>query len=286
MSAEILKGAPVAEALNRRTAEAAAALARAGTMPTLAIVRVGARPDDLAYERGAMKRCAALGIAVRQEALPGDADQTAMLDVIHTLNQDETVHGVLLQRPLPEQLDEAALCAALAPEKDVDGITPGSLAGVFTGSGAGFAPCTAQACMEILDYYGVDCTGRRALVIGRSLVVGRPAAMLLMQRNATVTIAHTRTKELPALARAAEIVVAAAGQRGCVTADFCAPGQILLDVGIHTGEDGKLCGDVDFPAAEGICDAVTPVPGGVGSVTTAVLAANVVSAAGRQLGRE
>ncbi len=284
--AELLKGAPVAAALGEKTAAAVETLRQKGVQPLLAIVRVGAREDDLSYERGAMKRCEKLGIAVRQVVLPEDVQQAALLAQIQALNGDSTVHGVLLFRPLPKHLDEAAVCAALAPEKDVDGITEGSLAGLFMGTGKGFAPCTAAACLEILEYYGIEISGKRATVVGRSLVIGKPAAMLLLARNATVTICHTRTKDLNAACAGAELLVAAAGKAGAVGAGAIAPGQVVLDVGIHAAVDGKLCGDVDFAAAEAVAGAITPVPGGVGAVTTAVLAQHVVQAAARSLGQE
>ena len=182
-------------------------------------------------------------------------------------------------RPLPKHLDEAAACGALAPEKDVDGITQGSLFGVFANRPIGFPPCTADACIRILDHYGVDLSGKKAVVIGRSMVIGRPVAMLLMRKNATVTICHTRTKDMAGIARRAEVLVVAAGRRGVVTRDFFAPGQTVIDVGIHVNDEGKMCGDVDWEAAEGLADAMTPVPGGVGTVTTAVLLSHVVDAA-------
>ncbi len=277
--AALLKGAAVAAALNEKTAARVAALKAQGIAPTLAVVRVGAREDDLSYERGVMARCAKLGIAVRPFVLDETASQDELLAVIDAINRDAGLHGCLLFRPLPAQFDDRAVRAALAPEKDVDGITDGALAGVFTGSGRGYAPCTAQACVEILDYYGVPLEGRRVTVVGRSLVVGKPAAMLLDRKNATVTLCNSRTRDLPALCRAAEVLVVAMGRRGAIGADCFAPGQVVVDVGIHVGEDGKLCGDVRFDEAEGVVAAITPVPGGVGAVTTAVLAAHVAAAA-------
>ena len=281
--AELLRGADVVNALSTRMAGEIEALRGKGVSPTLAIVRVGERPDDISYEKGATKRCGAAGVAVKSVALPADVAQGALMQSIEALNCDESVHGVLVFRPLPEHIDEAAVCAALNPEKDVDGVTEGSLAGVFTGSGKGFAPCTAQACMEILDHYGIECKGKRAVVIGRSLVVGKPVAIMLMGRHATVTVCHTRTVDLPAAARAAEILVVAAGRMEGLTAEFFSPGQTVVDVGINWNEEkGKLCGDVKFDEAEPIVAAITPVPGGVGTVTTSVLVSHVVEAARRQ----
>lgn len=277
--AQIWKGAPVAAALNEKTKEQALTLREKGVIPTLAIIRVGERPDDIAYETGACKRAAAVGVAVLQLILPANASEQELEQTIYMVNDDPNIHGVLLLRPLPKTMNEERLVGLLAPEKDVDGITDGSLCGVFTGKKIGYAPCTAQACMEILDYYGVDCTGKRATVVGRSLVVGRPAAMLLMEKNATVTICHTRTKDLPQQMREAEILIAAAGRRGMFGADCFKEGQMVLDVGIHFNEEGKMCGDVRTAEVEPIVEAITPVPGGVGAVTTAVLMNHVVQAA-------
>ena len=277
--AEHWKGAPVAQALTERLAARADQLKVQGIVPTLAIVRVGERPEDLSYERGALKRCEKVGIRVRQFALPKESSHGDLLEVIRQINADREIHGCLLFRPLPPQMDEEAICAALDPAKDVDGITAGSLASVFAGSGAGYPPCTAQACMEILNYYGCDLTGKRAVVVGRSLVVGKPLAMLLLGKNATVTLCHTRTADLAAECRRAEVLIAAAGRANMIGRDHLASGQLVLDVGINVDEEGNLVGDVDFAAADAIVGAVTPVPGGVGAVTTSVLAAHVLQAA-------
>ena len=277
--AEHWKGAPVAQALTERLIVKANQLKVQGIVPTLAIVRVGERPEDLSYERGALKRCEKVGIRVRQFTLPEESSHGDLLAVIEQINADREIHGCLLFRPLPPQIDEAAICAALDPAKDVDGVTAGSLAAVFTGSGAGYPPCTAQACMEILNYYGCDLTGKRAVVVGRSLVVGKPLSMLLLGKNATVTLCHTRTADLAAECRRAEVLIAAAGRANMIGRDHLAPGQLVLDVGINVDENGNLVGDVDFAAADEIVGAVTPVPGGVGAVTTSVLAAHVLQAA-------
>ena len=281
--AEHWKGAPVAQALTERLAARADQLKVQGIVPTLAIVRVGERPEDLSYERGALKRCEKVGIRVRQFTLPKESSHEDLLEVIRQINGDREIHGCLLFRPLPPQMDEEAICAALDPAKDVDGITAGSLASVFAGSGAGYPPCTAQACAEILDYYGIPLEGKRVTVVGRSLVVGKPAAMLLDRKNATVTLCNSRTRDLPALCRQAEVLVVAMGKQGAIGADCFAPGQVVVDVGIHTGADGKLCGDVRFAEAEPVVAAITPVPGGVGAMTTSVLASHVVEAAEKAL---
>jgi methylenetetrahydrofolate dehydrogenase (NADP+)/methenyltetrahydrofolate cyclohydrolase len=282
--AQILKGAAVTAALNEKMSAETARLKEKGVSPTLAILRVGERADDLSYERGAMKRCETVGVEVKRVILPEDTTQEALMAALDELNRDSGVHGILIFRPLPSHLDEEAVRRAIAPEKDIDGITDGSLAGVFTGSGEGFAPCTAQAALEILDHYGISCEGKRAVVIGRSLVVGKPAAMLLMQRNATVTVCHTRTRDIPAITRQADIIIVAAGKIESVTGEFFSPGQVVIDVGINWSEEkGKLCGDVRFDEAEPIVSAITPVPGGVGTVTTSVLVSHVVEAAARSI---
>ena len=277
--AEILKGAPVAAALSEKLIQRAEALKQAGCVPTLAILRVGERPDDISYETGAMKRCDKIGIAVKRFLLPADCTKEQLLDTIREINGDGSIHGCLMFRPLPDKAMEEAACALLALEKDVDCMTAGSLAAVFTGKGAGYAPCTAQACIELLDHYGVDLKGKRATVIGRSLVIGKPVSMMLQQKNATVTMCHTRTVDMPGVCREAEIIVAAAGKAGVVNRDFAAPGQVVVDVGINVDENGKLCGDVKFDEVEPVVAAITPVPGGVGAVTTAVLAKHVIEAA-------
>ena len=278
--AEVLKGADVVAALGEKMTKDIEELKSRGVTPTLAILRVGERPDDISYEKGATKRCGTVGVAVMNIVLPADVAQDVLLGHVRELNDDDNVHGVLIFRPLPDHLDENAVCAALKPEKDVDGITEGSLAGVFTGNGKGFAPCTAQACMEILDYNKIECKGKRAVVIGRSLVVGKPAAIMLMGKHATVTVCHTRTVDIQAVARNAEILIVAAGKMESVTKEYFSPGQIVIDVGINwNDEKGKLCGDVKFDDAEPIVAAITPVPGGVGTVTTSVLVSHVVEAA-------
>ena len=278
--ATILKGADVVDAMKAKMLADVAELNAKGVTPTLAILRVGERPDDISYEKGATKRCETVGVAIKNVVLPADATQEDMLKSVEMLNNDASVHGVLLFLPMPKHIDEKAIRAALAPEKDVDGITDGSMAGVFTGNGKGYPPCTAQACMEILDFFKVDCTGKRAAVVGRSLVVGRPAAIMLQQRNATVTMCHTKTVDMPSVVRNAEIVIVAAGKMRAINKDYFSPGQVVVDVGINWDDvANKLAGDVDFDEAEPIVGAITPVPGGVGTVTTSVLVSHVVAAA-------
>ena len=283
--AEQLLGLPVANALSERVAIRAARLEERGITPTLAIIRVGERDDDLSYERGALKRCERVGVAVRRFVLAADCGQDELMATIAQVNEDASIHGCLMFRPLPKTLDEAAACAALDPAKDVDCITEGSLFGVFANRAVGFAPCTAEACIEILDHYGYELTGANVTVVGRSLVIGKPVSMMLQARNATVTMCHTRTRDLPAECRKAEILVVAAGHLGTVGADAVAPGQVVIDVGINWDEKaGRLCGDVAYDEVEPVVAAITPVPRGVGSVTTAVLAKHVVEAAERTIG--
>ena len=277
--AEILKGAPVANAITEQLIVRAGALKSRGIEPTLAIVRVGERGDDLAYERGAVKRCEKVGIAVKHYVLDADASQAELLRVIDGINRDAAIHGCLMFRPLPKRIDERTVCEALDVNKDVDCMTSLSLSGVFTGSGLGFAPCTAQSVIELLEHYGIELAGKRAAVIGRSLVIGKPVSMLLQSRNATVTMCHTKTVDMPKICREAEIIVAAAGHAGTVTPEFTNPGQVVVDVGINATPDGKLVGDVDFDAVAPLVRAITPVPAGVGSVTTAVLCKHVIEAA-------
>lgn len=278
--AQILRGAPIAAALSEELAARVKALHARGVVPTLAIVRVGERPDDLSYERGACKRAEKVGVAVKRFVLPEGCSQEALLAVIDEVNEDTAIHGCLMFRPLPPTLDEAAACAVLDASKDVDGITPGSLFGVFANQPVGFPPCTAEAVIEVLVRSGIELTGANVTVVGRSLVIGKPVAMLLQARNATVTMCHTRTLDLAASCRAAEILVVAAGHAKAIVADCVTPGQAIVDVGINWDDAaGKLVGDVDFDAVEPIVGAITPVPGGVGAVTTAILMKHVVEAA-------
>lgn len=277
--AEILKGAPVAGKITEQLASRAEALKTKGIDPTLAIVRVGENESDLAYERGAMKRCEKTGINVRHIVLPADSTTETLIETIEQINADSSVHGCLMFRPLPRHIDEFAVCEALDAAKDVDCITRSSLATVFCGKGSGYAPCTAQSCMEILNYYGVELTGKRVAVIGRSMVIGKPVSMLLQAANATVAMCHTKTTGMAEICREADIIVAAAGHINTVTADFIRSNQIIIDVGINVDEEGRLCGDVSFDAVSPLVSAITPVPGGVGSVTTAVLCKHVIEAA-------
>ena len=288
-----LLGKEVNEKLNARIIADCEALKAQGINPTLAIVRCGERPDDLSYEKGATKRADTLGVAVVNYVLPEDVTKEDLLKTIDEINANDGIHGVLMFRPLPKHLkaDQDEICNRLDPRKDVDGMTDGSNAGVFMGKKLGFAPCTPAACMEILDHYGIDCTGKKAVVIGRSLVVGKPAAMMLMGKNATVTVCHTKTKDTAAIAREADILISAAGVLKSLTKDYVRPGQIVVDVSINwdaekinaKGGKGGIAGDAVYEEVEPIVEAITPVPGGVGAVTTSVLIGHVVEAAKRTL---
>jgi methylenetetrahydrofolate dehydrogenase (NADP+)/methenyltetrahydrofolate cyclohydrolase len=279
--ATILKGADVVEALNESIASDVEQLKAKGITPTLAIVRVGERGDDISYERGATKRAEKVGVSVEQRVLPADVSQEELVATIESLNQDAGIHGVLMFRPLPKHIDEDLVRNTLSPSKDIDGITDASLASVFAGIKTGFAPCTPSACMEILSHFGIDAKGKQAVVVGRSLVVGKPAAMMLLDRHATVTIAHSRTQDLPSVVRAADIVIACVGRAQMLDAKYLSAGQIVIDVGINVTDEGALVGDVDFDSALPVAAALTPVPGGVGTVTTSVLVKHVVEAAQR-----
>ena len=288
--AKLLLGKEVTDALNANLMERTAALREKGIAPTLGIIRVGADPSDLSYEKGATARAALVGVEVKKFELPADATKEDVLAVIDQVNADDSIHGVLMFRPLPKHLknDQNEICNRLDPKKDVDCMTHMSNAGVFEGlKDLGYAPCTPAACMEILDFYGIDCKGKNAVVIGRSLVVGKPAAMMLMERNATPTICHTRTVNTAEVCKKADIIVSAAGVLNSLTADFVRPGQIVIDVSINWDENkinakggkGGIAGDAKFDEVEPIVEAITPVPGGVGSVTTSVLMKHVVEAA-------
>lgn len=289
--AKQLLGKEVVAALNERIMNNVAACKEKGVSPKLGIIRVGERPDDISYEKGATKRCETLGVEVEKILLPEDISKEDLLAVIDKVNKDASIHGVLMFRPLPAHLkaDQSEIENALDPAKDVDCMTNGSMAGVFTGKPLGFPPCTPQACMEILDYYGIDCKGKKAVVIGRSLVVGKPAAMMLMGKNATVTVCHTKTVDMPSVTKEADILISAAGVLKSLTAEYVRPGQIVIDVSINwdpekinsKGGKGAIAGDAVFEEVEPIVEAITPVPGGVGSVTTSVLVGHVVEAAMR-----
>ena len=275
-----LKGAEVSAKLKEQVTALKADVR--GETPCLAIVRVGENPDDMSYERGAMKKMEAFGLKAQSFAFPADITDGDFKREFARINGDPAVDGILLLRPLPKQICEADIERMIDPRKDLDGISPENIAKVFAGDGTGYAPCTAEAVMEILKANDIDVTGKRVTIVGRSLVVGKPLAMLMMKANATVTVCHTRTRELEATCRNAEILVAAAGRARMIGKEFVGENAIVIDVGINVDEDGKLCGDVDFEAIGGRAAMATPVPGGVGAVTTAVLAKHLTEAALRR----
>lgn len=281
--AEPLRGAPVARAIAEALAPRVDALRARGVEPRLAVVRVGEREDDLAYERAAERRCLAAGIAFQRVVLGADGvDQASLEGALDALGARGDVHGILLLRPLPVPLDDAAAAASVPAEKDVDCAGPAGLLATLSGRGGGFAPCTAESALAILDHYGVPLDGANVTVVGRSLVIGRPVSALLLARNATVTTCHTHTRDLAAACRAADVIVAAAGSPAAIGPDCVRPGQVVVDVGTNwDAAAGRLVGDVDFDAVEPVVSAITPVPGGVGAVTTAILARHVVEAAER-----
>lgn len=278
--AQSLLGRPAADAIRENLAQRIAALAEEGVTPRLAVIRLGEDPGDMAYERSIRRSCEKLQCAAESITLPADCTQDALIAKIEEVNADASIHGCLLLRPLPKHMDSAAVCDALVPEKDLDGMGSRALGALFAGRKDAFAPCTAQACLEMLRYYGVDPAGKRAVVVGRSLVIGRPVGQLLLQADATVTLCHSRTPDLPAICREADILIAAVGRAGLIGAEHTRPGQVILDVGVNS-VNGKLCGDVRYDEAAEIAAAVSPVPGGVGAVTPSVLLTHLVEAAER-----
>lgn len=248
-------------------------------VPKLAIVRVGENPDDMSYERGATKKLKSFGLDVASYVFPQDISDEDFKTAFKDINEDDEVTGILLLRPLPRTINEKDIENMIDPKKDLDGISPINIAKVFAGDTTGFSPCTAEAVIEVLKAYDIELTGKRVTVVGRSMVVGKPVSMLLLKENATVTMTHTRTVDLKKTCSDAEIVVAAAGRAKMLNSDYCGQDAVMIDVGINVDENGKLCGDVDYATLDGKASAATPVPGGVGTVTTAVLAKHLIQAA-------
>lgn len=275
----VLHSKPVTDAIADDLAHRVDRLHILGIDPTLAIVRVGSRADDLSYERTAIKRAQALGLSVRVFEMDEKVSQEKLLLQLRRINADSNIHGCLVFRPLPENMEDKLICDELAMAKDVDGVSTASLGAVFTDAKEGFAPSTAEACVKTLDFYDIPVEGKHVVVVGRSLVVGKPVAMLLLRRNASVTICHSRTTDLAKIMRTADIVICATGRPRAFNADYFCPGQTVLDVGINFDKDGTLCGDVDYDSVAPIVDAITPVPGGLGSVTTSITMEHTVLAA-------
>ena len=279
----ILHSKPVTDAIAADLEHRVERLHILGIDPTLAIVRVGSRPDDLSYERTANRRAKALGLSTCVYEMDEKVSQERLLLQIRRINADSSVHGCLIFRPLPSSMEDKLVCDELAMGKDVDGVSTASLGAVFTDANEGFAPCTAEACVKTLDFYEIPIEGKHVVVVGRSLVVGKPVAMLLLRRNASVTICHSRTDDLAEIMRTADIVICATGRARAYDASYFRPGQTVLDVGINFDAEGNLCGDVDYDSVAPIDDAITPVPGGLGSVTTSITMEHTVFAAERTI---
>lgn len=275
------RGMPAVKAMAEEFKSRVAALKERGVYPKLAVVRVGEREDDIAYEKGIVKRFGTVEADVEVIKLPIDIDEESFEETIRRLNEDEKTHGILVFRPLPKQLDDNRLKEIIRPDKDVDSISMANAAKVFAGDKTGYAPCTAQAVMEILEHNKIDLTGKKVVIVGRSLVVGKPLAMLMLGRNATVTVCHTRTKNIAEECKRADILVACAGSAKMIKRDFTNPDQIVVDVGINF-VDGAMCGDVDYDDVAEHVAAITPVPGGVGTVTTSVLLKHTLESAERR----
>jgi methylenetetrahydrofolate dehydrogenase (NADP+)/methenyltetrahydrofolate cyclohydrolase len=279
--AQLLDGKAVAAALAESLKKDVEALKAMGVTPTLGIIRVGEKGPDISYEKGATKRAEEVGAAVKNYILPEDTTQDALLKVIKEANEDKGVHGILLFRPLPKHIDDNVARAALLPQKDMDGITDGSMAGIYSDSNQGYAPCTAESVIKILDHYKIDPSGKKVVVLGRSTVIGKPVSMLLLKKNGTVTVCHSKTNNLPEVVKAADIVVVAMGRALSVGKDSFKAGQYVVDVGVNPKPNGEkgTCGDVKFDEVEPIVAGISPVPGGVGSVTNCILISHVVDAA-------
>ena len=272
----VLKGADVSARLKIQVEGMLEGISR---IPQLAIVRVGESPDDIAYEKGAVKRMKTFGLHAEKFTFPEDISDRDFKAAFKKINEDDTIDGILVLKPLPSQINQEDIDRMIDPLKDLDGISPVNIAKVFSGDSTGFAPCTAEAAMNILKLNHIPLAGRRAVVVGRSMVVGRPLAMLLLQENATVTVCHTKTVDLHDVCKRAEILVTAAGSARFIDHSFVKEGAVVIDIGINVDERGHLCGDVNFEDIQDTAAMATPVPGGIGDVTTAVLARRLVSAA-------
>lgn len=279
---QIIKGKLVADAISEDLSKKVEELKKIGMSPKLVIVRVGANPSDLSYERGALKRCSSIGILAEVNELPENISQSDFIIELEKVNKDKDVHGILIFRPLPKQLDENVIKYIISPEKDMDCFSPVNVAKIMENDATGFAPCTPSAVMEILKYYNVPLKGKKAVVVGRSMVVGKPVSMLLLNENATVTICHSKTQDMPSVCSDADVLVVGIGRAKMINSNFVKDGAVVIDVGINVDKDGNLCGDVDTDDCVDKSSMITPVPGGVGSVTTSILAKHVVKACMQQ----
>lgn len=282
--ARLLTGGPVAEAMCGPIRRKRDALCALGVEPVFCMVRVGSRESDLTYERGAARRAASLGVKVRRFSLPETAGERELTDVLEQVSRDPALHGCLLFRPLPPRLDTPAAAQALDPRKDIDAITAASMGSLLAQSSIGFVPCTAAACLELLRYYRIPLQGKKIAIIGKSMAVGLPTALLMMREEATVSVCHVLSdrRDTRDFCRGADVIISATGCQGLIRGDYVRPGQTVVDVGVTVGEDGRIRGDVAFEEVEPIVDAITPVPGGVGAVTSTVLVGHAVEAAVRQ----
>ncbi len=284
MTARIIDGNELARRIRAEVAGRAAMLAQAGRPPGLAVILVGEDPASTVYVRNKVKDCQESGIHSILDRLPADTTEAALLARIEQLNRDPSIHGILVQLPLPRHLDAQRVIETIAPEKDVDGFHISNAGALMTGTPR-FRPCTPYGVMKMLEHAGVNLDGAEAVVVGRSNIVGKPQAMMLLERNATVTICHSRTRDLAAHCRRADVLVAAVGKARMITGDMIKPGAVVIDVGMNREPDGpnvgKLCGDVDFASASPVASAITPVPGGVGPMTRAMLLVNTLEAAER-----
>ncbi|MDT3680163.1 MAG: bifunctional methylenetetrahydrofolate dehydrogenase/methenyltetrahydrofolate cyclohydrolase FolD [Burkholderiaceae bacterium] len=281
MSAKILDGAALAKSIRADVAQRAAKLATAGRTPGLAVILVGDDPGSAIYVRNKVKDCEEAGIRSTLDRLPASTTQQALLARIRALNEDDSIDGILVQLPLPPQIDPFTVIETISPTKDVDGFHVASAGALMTGQ-PGFRPCTPYGVMRLLEQAGAQLRGAEAVVVGRSNIVGKPQALLLLAADATVTVCHSRTRDLAAHTRRADILVAAVGRARMITGDMIKPGAIIIDVGMNRDENGKLCGDVDFDSASRVASWITPVPGGVGPMTRAMLLVNTIEAAERK----
>jgi len=280
VTARILDGKALAAEVRTEVTQRVAALKARGVQPTLAVILVGDNPASQTYVRHKGSDCESVGMRFILDRFPADLSETALLARIAALNADPSVHGMLVQLPLPKHIDTHKVIAAISPDKDADGFHVQSAGALMIGL-PGFKPCTPYGCMRMLQSAGVDPKGKHAVIVGRSNIVGKPMALMLLQANATVTVCHSATPELGAFTRQADILVAAVGRRNTITADLVKPGAAVIDVGMNQNEAGKLCGDVDFDAVREVAGWITPVPGGVGPMTRAMLLVNTVEAAER-----
>lgn len=276
--ANILKGKVVADNIKQNIIKDVSGLKNSGIEPTLAILRVGKNPDDIAYEKSILKNCEKVGIKGIVYEESESITTEGLLHSLNKLNEDESIHGILVFRPLPKQIDEKLISSSINPKKDIDCMHPLNLEKIFEGNMNGFAPCTPKAAMKILDYYNIPLEGANVAVINRSMVVGKPLAMMLLGKNSTVIICHSRTKDLKSITKGADIVVTALGRPNYFNEEYFNDNSTVIDVGISLNNEGKICGDVDTLPVSNVVENITPVPGGVGSVTTSILLSHVIYA--------